>query len=68
MEDDGCSETRSDEVPGEDEVDEELEAGVVEDNVYAAVFLAGFLCSSQDAEGLVKVVDEDVFLRVLARF
>jgi hypothetical protein len=64
----GCgSQTGGDEVAGEDEVDEEFEAGVVQDDVDAALFFALFLRRSEHFERLGQVVDEDVLLAVLAR-
>lgn len=69
VEDDGGCEAGGEEVAGEDEVDEELEAGVVEDDVDAAVLVLAVATGLvQDVEGGVEVIDEDVLLRGLAGF
>lgn len=68
VEHDGGGEPRGEEVAGEDEVDEELEAGVVEDDVDAAVGgLVGVAGGVEHVKGGVQVVDENVLLRSLAR-
>jgi len=60
-------EPRPQQVPGEHEVDEQLEAGVVEDEVDAAVGRAASLRREQRGEGSAQVVDEDVLLTGFAR-
>lgn len=63
-EDDVGGEPGGEEVPREDEVDEELEAGVIEDDVDAAMGLAagGGLEVFEGGEGVGEVVDDDVGL------
>lgn len=69
VEDDSGCEAGGEEVAGEDEVDEELEAGVVEDDVDAAILILAVTAGLvQDVEGGVEVVDEDILLRGLAGF
>jgi len=68
MEDDGRGEVCRQEVAGEDEVDEELEARVVEDDVDPPLAVLPLLARvAQHIEGSCHVVDDDVVLRSLAR-
>ena len=67
MQDDVGREAGGEQVAGQDQVDVELEAGVVEDDVDAALLIAGFLGSEQQIEGGGEVVDEDVLLGCLPR-
>ena len=67
VEDDVGREAGFQQVAGEDEVDEELEAGVVEHDVDAAVFLAAALGVLQHLESRGEVVCDDLVLVRLAR-
>lgn len=66
--DHGRGEIRRQKVPRKDEVDEELEAGVVQHDVHAPLaVLPGLARITQNVVGGVRVVDDDVLLRGLAR-
>lgn len=66
--DHGRSEIRRQKVTRKDEIDEELEAGVVQHDVHAPLaVLPGLARITQNVVGGVRVVDNDVLLRGLAR-
>ena len=70
VQDNGGREVRREQVSGENQIDEELEAGVVEHNVDSAVLVLTGRVVFRGAEDLIRggeVVGQDVFLRRLAR-